>query len=358
MKKIQIVLLLIYISFTVGNAQNIIYVDSSATGLNNGNSWVNAYKYIQDAVAEANQINDASVIQIWIANGTYFPDDGANITKEDREAFIELESNIHLFGGFTGSENNLAERSVDLEDLRTIVSGDIGFKNYNADNSNNLIKGYDAINVVIDGIKFIDAYSVDINKDWFDQTVRWGALYFNNCNVNISHCFFTNNKSNLDAGAINVDKTYLDLDNCTFTQNTTSDADLNGSQNYEIFLENLDNDEYKKAIITNCRFDTTETNVLFNNGYLKVINSYFTRIGGKALKVGNFGSNEIINSTFENIYSSSTIIDELAYHDQLILSNCLFNNITNYGTIIGLWCKEDVPDISIHPTNPVFHFPA
>jgi hypothetical protein len=77
----------------------VIYVDASATGANNGSSWTDAYKYLQNALwaAEPNQ-----GIQIWVAQGTYLPDEdtahpgGTN----DRTDTFHLEPGVALYGGF------------------------------------------------------------------------------------------------------------------------------------------------------------------------------------------------------------------------------------------------------------------
>ena len=45
-----------------------VFVDASATGLNNGTSWTDAYTSLQDGIA------DFGVSNIWVAEGTYRPD--------------------------------------------------------------------------------------------------------------------------------------------------------------------------------------------------------------------------------------------------------------------------------------------
>ncbi|MEZ4932208.1 MAG: hypothetical protein R2788_08835 [Saprospiraceae bacterium] len=65
-----------------GNASNwvegicgpkgIVYVDANASGNNDGSSWTNAFNNLQDALSLAN--TSADVTQIWVAAGTYYPD--------------------------------------------------------------------------------------------------------------------------------------------------------------------------------------------------------------------------------------------------------------------------------------------
>ena len=50
----------------------VIYVDADATGANNGSSWADAYKYLQDALADANSAGKP--VEICAAQGVYAPD--------------------------------------------------------------------------------------------------------------------------------------------------------------------------------------------------------------------------------------------------------------------------------------------
>jgi len=51
----------------------VIYVDGAATGANDGSSWVDAYVYLQDALAEADPAEEPSEIRV--AQGVYTPPD-------------------------------------------------------------------------------------------------------------------------------------------------------------------------------------------------------------------------------------------------------------------------------------------
>ena len=74
------------------HAQTRYYVDSSATGLNNGSSWTDAYTDLQSALGAV-----VSGDTIWVARGTYFP--GPSGT---RTATFSMVSGVPLFGGFSG----------------------------------------------------------------------------------------------------------------------------------------------------------------------------------------------------------------------------------------------------------------
>ena len=99
---------------------NIIYVNSNATIGGNGNSWETAFKYLQDALDVTTSRNGD---QVWIAQGTYYPDDGANVTEGDRFASFMIKDQVALYGGFIGNETELAQR--DWESYPTILSGEI-----------------------------------------------------------------------------------------------------------------------------------------------------------------------------------------------------------------------------------------
>ena len=100
-------------------AAQTIYVDADANGLNNGSSWMDAYRYLQDALAAA-----LSGDEIWVAEGIYKPDQGVGITPGDREATFQLKNGVTLKGGYAG----LGEPDPNARDIQlyeTILSGDL-----------------------------------------------------------------------------------------------------------------------------------------------------------------------------------------------------------------------------------------
>ena len=86
------VFLIILISFNITSANRIIYVDDDAAGANDGSSWENAYIYLQDALADAN--DSEKPVEIRVAQGIYKPDQGAEQTPGDRDALFKLKSGL------------------------------------------------------------------------------------------------------------------------------------------------------------------------------------------------------------------------------------------------------------------------
>ena len=101
-----------------GDQGHIWYVNDTATGSNTGLNWDDAFKDLQDALA-AVQPGD----QIWVANGTYKPDQGLGFTPGDRSASFDLLVDIDIYGGFDGTESSLNERAGLFD--QTILSGDL-----------------------------------------------------------------------------------------------------------------------------------------------------------------------------------------------------------------------------------------
>jgi hypothetical protein len=122
----------------------IVFVDSSATGLNDGTSWTDAFTDVQDAISLFSYYDN--VDQVWVAAGTYF----ASQVDLRSDAVILFDS-INLYGSFAGTETDLNQR--DTNQLSTILSGDIGVKGDSTDNSFHLIViDTAATNVYVDGI--------------------------------------------------------------------------------------------------------------------------------------------------------------------------------------------------------------
>jgi len=62
-------------------------------------------------------------VQIFVKQGTYYPDRGAQETAGNRGHSFGLKEKVRIYGGFDGSESELEER--DYLNNVTILSGDI-----------------------------------------------------------------------------------------------------------------------------------------------------------------------------------------------------------------------------------------
>jgi len=92
---------------------DVLYVDDSARGADDGTSWADAFVRFQRAL-DAASIGD----QIWVAEGTYRP----SATGDRTKSFV-VRKRVHVYGGFAGTETSLAERAGLFD--RTVLSGDL-----------------------------------------------------------------------------------------------------------------------------------------------------------------------------------------------------------------------------------------
>ena len=104
--------------------KTILYVNKNAPGtIHDGSSWEKAYTTLQDALL----LNtNPCITQIWVAAGTYYPDEGGGKTADDREASFSMKNDIAIYGGFSGTETLLSQRNWKL--YETILSGAIKTK--------------------------------------------------------------------------------------------------------------------------------------------------------------------------------------------------------------------------------------
>ncbi|MEX0723464.1 MAG: FG-GAP-like repeat-containing protein [Gracilimonas sp.] len=126
MKKILLISLFFLANALSVFGQSIIYVDADAGGANDGTSWTDAFDNLQDALDGADGSDE-----IWIAQGTYYPDEGS-----DRSASFTVtgaQDGLNIYGGFENGDADLEDRNPG--DHPVILSGDIGTTSDDSDNS-------------------------------------------------------------------------------------------------------------------------------------------------------------------------------------------------------------------------------
>lgn len=222
----------------------VIFVDNSATGLNDGCTWDDAYTELGLAL-EAATPGD----QLWVAGSDvpYAPGSPAS----SRENTFQLVDGVALYGGFAGGELNLAER--DLEANPTTLSGDLngddepgvgGAHPSKQDNCYHVVSaGNTDANTVLDGFIITGGnanaavFPHDSGAGFYNvagsPTIRNctvtanladynGAGMYNrqNSSPEISDCFFTDNVAgDYGGGMCNRSGSHPGITNCTFSDN-------------------------------------------------------------------------------------------------------------------------------------------
>ena len=94
-------LLISFIALAIPSHAKTIFVDDNASEGGNGTSWASAHKYLQDALAGA-EYGD----EIWVAEGTYKPDQGAGKTARGRGSPFVLVNGVGMYRDFLGTESS------------------------------------------------------------------------------------------------------------------------------------------------------------------------------------------------------------------------------------------------------------
>jgi hypothetical protein len=143
-------------------AQPVIYVDADADGADDGSSWANAYEELDDAIAAA-----GASAQIWVAEGVYTPTD-----DPDRDESFFLKNGVAIYGGFTGTETSLDQRTADPDENGCVLSGDIGTPGDDSDNSYHVVSA-----IGVDNTAILDGFLVTGgNADGAAPHERGGGL--------------------------------------------------------------------------------------------------------------------------------------------------------------------------------------
>lgn len=189
-------------SFALSSFGDIIYVDAEANGLNDGQSWENAYENLQFALDRALADDD-----IWIAEGTYHPSQNGN----RGESFV-LKAGVSLIGGFRGGETSKNDRNPAA--YPTTLSGNIGSAQLTTDNSYRVCVAVD-LNPppLLEGLVICDAFN---ERESIEG--RGGGLYIVSTSLTISNCTIRDNYAGGGAGLWN-EAASSRITRCTFRCN-------------------------------------------------------------------------------------------------------------------------------------------
>jgi len=224
-QQIWVVMSIVLMAFVSPSTAKVIYVDADAPGANNGQDWTNAYKYLQDALADAGSATKP--VEIHVAEGIYRPDEtSANPNGSgDHEATFQLINEAAIKGGYAGfGEPDANARDIGL--YETILSGDLNGNDTDAnsawdlwgdptryDNSLHVVTGSGTDDTaVLDGFTISDGYADGTGID-----NRGGGMFNDNGNPTLANCTFYANCG----GGMYCEAGNPELTNCTFKMNIT-----------------------------------------------------------------------------------------------------------------------------------------
>jgi parallel beta-helix repeat protein len=265
----------------------IVFVKANAAGSNNGSSWANAFTKLQDALLAANVC--PGVTQIWVAAGTYYPDEGIGQTNNLRTISFQLKNNLAVYGGFNGTESALSERNWTSN--VTTLSGDIDQVATATNNSYHVLLGSGTNNTAI-----LDGFTVSggnangggannsgggmLNQSGSPmlRNMRFtannagtsgGAMHNSQSSPVILNSTFISNTSPIVGGAITVEvNSHMTVTNCDFINNvgTINGGAIAVSQSNPIFRDCrfIGNTSQEGGGIYAFRMVTTITNCLFS----------------------------------------------------------------------------------------------
>ncbi|MEK4426705.1 S-layer homology domain-containing protein [Solibacillus sp. FSL K6-1523] len=213
----------------------IIYVKVGGSGKIDGTSWDDAYDSLQSALddAKVKSASSSNKVQIWLAAGTYKPtkqiippDESAN----NRFATFQMKNNVAIYGGFKGTEMDIAERELNETDetKKTILSGDI-------DNTPSDISGnayhvfYHPDDLKLDATAILDSVTITGGNANGSEISSGGGMYNNSSSPSLTNVTFSANSARNGGGMYNSRNGSPSLTNVTFNANK---ARFNGGGMY------------------------------------------------------------------------------------------------------------------------------
>jgi hypothetical protein len=296
-------------------AAKVIYVDANAPGpTHNGSSWTNAYKHLQDALADADSA--AKPVEIQVAQGIYTPDSNSAYTNGsgDRRAAFSLINGVTIQGGYAGY-GQPDPNTRDIKLYESILSGDLDGNDVEVNDPADLL---DEPTRAENSYHIVFSSSIDASAVLDGFTITGGNAYRQDIPIPVD-----------SGGGIYSDE-YTPgsptVTNCSFIENSAY-AEGGAMANSGYFDE-------CSPILTNCKFSRNWAamgGAMFNSGFFgsckpKLINCLFTgnvaNVGGGIANTGNLCDVTLTNCTFTN-NSAGGGGGILNWGETLTLTNCI-----------------------------------
>ena len=201
-------------AFNNANAQTKRYVNASVVGgANDGSSWGNAFRDLQNALSIASATD-----QIWVAKGTYYP-----TSTSDRTISFIMKNGVSIYGGFLGLSSETLITQRDWKNNVTILSGDIGTPTLVSDNSYHVVSNNFQANpltntAILDGFSIVSG-----NANGTSPHDSGGGMLNISASPTLNNIIFSGNAATLEGGGmLNNTASSPKLTSCTFKQNTAS----------------------------------------------------------------------------------------------------------------------------------------
>ncbi|MBI5762249.1 MAG: hypothetical protein HZA51_01855 [Planctomycetes bacterium] len=295
------------------------FVDPTATGLNNGTSWNDAFADLQSILPIA-----PTGSEIRVSGGVFRPDSNSN----NRTVSFQLRSGITVKGGYAGR----SQPNPDLRDPMLFVSaldGDIGVMGGSVDNSHHVVEA-----IGVDASAVLDGFTIRRGMaDGGFPYDRGGGIYVSTASPTIVACSISSNTSSSNGGGVDVSSNSSpSFTNCSFVNNATTgngggmfsnggtplltgcvvsnnSADVNGGG--VSVLNGV-------ATITNCEF-------AFNLGVIAG-GGLFLQNSGSQVTGCNFHDNVVLNSSVTFNDGGGAILNKTS---SPLIKSCLFLNNTS-----------------------------
>ncbi len=192
------------LTFISSGFSAVFYVDHTATGSNDGSTWVDAFNTIEAAI-DAATFGD----QIWVAEGVYTP-----LTTSSTD-YYSLKNGVEMYGGFSGDEMLLEDR--DIEMYPTILDGNINDPGSSTDNLLHVVKALDtSLGTRLDGFTVINGRA----DGTFLSSEMGGGFMNEGGSCTVANCVFQGNYCSYGGGAIaQYSSGILNMDNCIIRSN-------------------------------------------------------------------------------------------------------------------------------------------